>query len=480
MVALISFWNRIFMRLPPPSANRLFALIAVTVLLQCLYNSGLPLSGDEAYYWVWSHHLQAGYHDHPPMIALLIAATTGYGGGDTVVAVRLAGALCMAITIFLQARLAATLGGDKAGWLSFLICMLLPAFQMGFTLTTPDDPLVLFWTAGLCFAVPALTGPGKWSQFIGMGVCCGLAMLSKYTGLLLPVALTLFVAIRNPKQLLSPKLWAAGAAALIVFSPVLWWNAQNGWESFFFQYHHGSGEEGGFKGKYFLEFLGGQFLALSPVLLGLLIWRAARFRAWWADERQALLMLCFLVPMALFIEKAMFAKIQLNWALPAYLSVLPVLAVFFAEFPRRWLILVALVPALALSVAIKVPEKVGLTGKYNPQNRLYGPENAIKELGRLREPGDAIFADHLQRASLLSFDLPDHPRVYIPTESRFSEYTRWDEGTDWSQLHGLYLSKEDRSFDLGKIFNKVDMIEKQRSFRVGGRAEEYYIFRVSN
>jgi len=468
------------MRLPPPSLNRLFALLVITVLLQSLYNSGLPLSGDEAYYWVWSHHLQAGYHDHPPMIALFIAATTKYAGGDTVTAVRLAAAIAMGATIFLQTRLALALGGDKAGWLNFLICLLLPAFQMGFTLATPDDPLALFWTAALCFAIPALAGPGQWKHFIGMGVCVGLAMASKYTGVLLPVAFIAFVALRRPRDLLSPKLWAAGLAALVVFSPVLWWNAQHGFESFLFQYKHGSAEGEGFDLRHFGEFIGGQFLVLSPVLLGLLIWRATRWKHWWRDDRQALLMVCFLVPLAIFLEKALFAKIQLNWALPAFLSALPVLAIYLAEFPKRWLIPLALIPAVALSVAIKVPEKVGLTGKYNPQNRLYGPEAAIRELGQLREPGDTLFADHLQRASLISFELKDHPRVYIPTDGRFSEYTRWDEGTDWSQLHGLYLSKEDRTIDLGKVFAKVDLVEKHRTFRIGGRAEEYYIFRVGN
>jgi hypothetical protein len=261
---------------------------------------------------------------------------------------------------------------------------------------------------------------------------------------------------------------------------VLWWNAQHGFESFLFQYRHGSGEDSGFHGMDFLDFIGGQFLALSPVLLGLVIWRAARWRGWWNDERQALLMFCFLGPMAVFLEKALFAKIQLNWALPAYLSVLPLLAIWLAEFPRRWLIPLALVPAVALSVALKVPEKVGLTGKNNPHNRLFGTDKAVAELGRLREPGDSLFADHLQRAALMSFQLPDHPRVYIPTESRFSEYTRWDEGTDWSTLHGLYLSKDDRTADLAKVFAHVELVEKQRIFHIYGRAEEYYIFRVGN
>jgi 4-amino-4-deoxy-L-arabinose transferase-like glycosyltransferase len=438
------------------------------------------LSGDEAYYWVWSHHLQAGYHDHPPMIALLIAACTRLGG-DTVVAVRLAAALCMAGTILLQARLAGRLGGDLAGWLAFLLCLLLPAFEMGFTLATPDDPLAFFWTAGLCFALPALTGDGKWRDFLALGACCGLAMASKYTGVLLPAALIVFVAITTPKSLLSLRLWAAGLVALLVFSPVLWWNAEHGFESLLFQYHHGSGETRDLSLRSFGEFIGGQALVLSPILAILLVYLAARWRRWRADPQQTLLMVCFLLPMAVFFEKALFTKIQLNWALPAYLSVLPLLTLFLLRQNRRLLwIPAALLPALLLTVAIKFPLAVGLSGKNNPHNRLYGPERAAHEIEQLRGPDDTIFADHLQRAALLSFLLPDHPRAYIPTESRFSEYSRWDQSVDFGALHGLYLAQDDRTIDLGKVFRKVELVEKMHSFRPGGREQTYYIFRVGN
>jgi 4-amino-4-deoxy-L-arabinose transferase-like glycosyltransferase len=454
--------------------------MAAMVMVQCLYNQTLPLSGDEAYYWVWSHHLQAGYHDHPPAIALLIAACTRLWG-DTVAAVRLAGALCMALTILLQARLAARLGGELAGWLAFLLCLLLPAFEMGFTLATPDDPLALFWTAGLCFALPALTGAGKWRDFLAMGACCGLAMASKYTGVLLPAALTLFVSIHAPRTLLSPRLWAAGLVALAVFSPVLWWNAQHGFESLLFQYHHGSGETRPVSLRALSEFIGGQALVLSPVLAILLAVLVGRWRRWRSDPQQTLLMICFLLPMAVFLEKALFTKIQLNWALPAYLSVLPLLSLFLLAQKRRLIwVAAALLPALILTVAIKFPLAVGLSGKNNPHNRLYGPESAAREIDRLRGPDDAIFADHLQRAALLSFLLPGHPRAYIPTESRFSEYSRWDQSVDFASLHGLYLSQDDRMIDLGKVFRKVEMVEKMHSFRPGGREQTYYIFRVGN
>jgi 4-amino-4-deoxy-L-arabinose transferase-like glycosyltransferase len=468
------------MRLPLASPQRILPLLAAFVMAQSIYNTTLPLSGDEAYYWVWSHHLQAGYHDHPPMIALLIAATTRLWG-DSVMAVRLAAALCMALTVFLQVRLAARIGGDKAGWLAFALCLLLPAFEMGFTLATPDDPLVLFWSAGLLFALSALTGEERWRDYVGMGVCCGLAMASKYTGVLLPLSLTLYVALRRPRDLLSPRLWAAGAAALLVFSPVLWWNAAHGFESFLFQYRHGSGEARPFDVDHVLQFLGGQLLVLSPILALLLVGLAARWRVWWRDRGQSLLMLCFLAPMALFLEKALFAKIQLNWALPAYLSALPLLAAFLVERRRRWLWIAAcLLPALALTVALKWPLAVGLTGKHNPHNRLYGPETAAREIERLRRPDDAIMADHLQRAALLSFLLSGHPRAYIPTESRYSEYTRWDRGVDMAALHGLYLSQDDRAVELGRIFAKVELVERMHSFRAGGREQSYYIFRVGN
>ena len=51
-------------------------LIAVLILLRAVMAAWLPLSADEAYYWLWSRHLAAGYYDHPPAIAFLIRLGT--------------------------------------------------------------------------------------------------------------------------------------------------------------------------------------------------------------------------------------------------------------------------------------------------------------------------------------------------------------------------------------------------------------------
>src|SRR5208282_2582907 len=53
-------------------ANRIAAGIALLTLLRFALGVFLPLSFDEAYYWLWSKHLAASYFDHPPAIAYAI------------------------------------------------------------------------------------------------------------------------------------------------------------------------------------------------------------------------------------------------------------------------------------------------------------------------------------------------------------------------------------------------------------------------
>ena len=66
--------------------------VAVLLLLRLAMAALLPLSADEAYYWLWSRHLAAGYYDHPPAIAFVIRFGT-WLLGDTELGVRLGGVL---------------------------------------------------------------------------------------------------------------------------------------------------------------------------------------------------------------------------------------------------------------------------------------------------------------------------------------------------------------------------------------------------
>jgi hypothetical protein len=67
---------------------------------------GLPLLADEAYYLDWSRHPALGYFDHPPGIALWVAAGFGHP--------RLVGVLLFPLTAWLLGRAAVAWGVDEA------------------------------------------------------------------------------------------------------------------------------------------------------------------------------------------------------------------------------------------------------------------------------------------------------------------------------------------------------------------------------
>ncbi len=462
---------------PRVTPARAIILLAAVVVLQSLYNTTLPLSGDEAYYWVWSHHLQAGYHDHPPGVALVIALTTSLLG-DSVVGVRLAAALCMAGTllfIFLTAR---ELFGERVGTVALGLGLVLPAAQVGFTLATPDAPVVLFWAAGIFYGRRAVAGEGRWRDFLAAGLAVGLALASKYTAVLLPASVVVFLLVRRRDLLASPRSWAAVAVAAAVFSPVVWWNWRHGFDSFRFQLGHGAGQLHGFGWASLGEYVGGQALLVSPLLFGLLAWRVARWREWWSDDRRLFLMVCLLLPLAFFLEKSVSVKVQLNWTVPAFISAVPLLAEFVVARRLTRTAWAGVALAVLMAAMIKWPLAFGLTGRYNPQNRLFGPDIAAAAVETLRRPDDAIFADHLQRASLLEFHLPGHPQVHIPTGSRFSEFTRWDAGLDFRTMHGLYLADDDKLAELRQVFPKADLLTIVSAMKPGYRSERYFVYRV--
>jgi 4-amino-4-deoxy-L-arabinose transferase-like glycosyltransferase len=91
-------------------------LIALLLLLRAVMAAQLPLSADEAYYWLWSLHPAAGYFDHPPMIAWLIRAGTTLFGA-TPLGVRFAGiVLSLPASWFVwRAAVLVLKDGDRAG-----------------------------------------------------------------------------------------------------------------------------------------------------------------------------------------------------------------------------------------------------------------------------------------------------------------------------------------------------------------------------
>jgi 4-amino-4-deoxy-L-arabinose transferase-like glycosyltransferase len=314
------------------------AALAVITLVRLVVAATTPLAPDETYYWVWSHALALGYVDHPPMVAFWINAGTTLAG-QTVLGVRLLGPLAAVLASWMLFDTAWLLFPDTTAGVAAVMLLNASLFLgVGTIVMTPDSPLLFFWTATLwAMARVATSGRGVW--WLAAGVFGGLALDSKYTALLLWIGVGLWVllvpAVRFWLRRWQP--WAACAIGLLLFAPVLGWNAANDWASFARQ----GGRVGDWRparaAGFLAELIGSQIGLATPLVWALcLAGLVAAVRLAWRhrDPGWSLLVALSLPPVLVFVQHALGDRVQGNWPAIIY----PALAVAAGGLlvPRRW------------------------------------------------------------------------------------------------------------------------------------------------
>ncbi len=309
--------------------------LALLTLLRLAVAGALPLSADEAYYWVWSRALAPGYLDHPPMVALWIAAGTALLG-DGALGVRLLAPLAAAAGSLLLASAARDLlPGRHAGVTAAVLLNATLVLGVGSVTMTPDTPLLLFWTATLAaLARLHATADGRW--WLAAGAAAGLALDSKYTAALLaPAILGWVLAVPALRPWLARwQPWAAAALAAALFAPVLAWNATHGWASFLRQGGRAADWRPARAAQFLGELIGGQVGLATPLLAVLFAagLALALRRAWRRDPAWGLLAWFALLPALVFVQHALGDRVQANWPGVCY----PAAAIAAAGLSARW------------------------------------------------------------------------------------------------------------------------------------------------
>ncbi|HEY0181206.1 MAG TPA: glycosyltransferase family 39 protein [Rhodopila sp.] len=323
---------------PEPMGIGWPAFLAALTLVRLLVAATVPLAPDETYYWVWSHALAPGYVDHPPMVALWIRGGTLLAG-QSALGVRLLGPLAAAVAscmLFDAARL--LLPDRNAGIVAVMLLNASLLLGVGAVIMTPDSPLLFFWTATL-WAVAHVAAGGRGVWWLAAGVFAGLALDSKYTALFLWIGVGLWV-------LLVPQVrpwlrrwqpWVAGVIGLLLFVPVLAWNAAHDWAGFLRQ----GGRVGDWRPVravgFLAELVGGQIGLATPLVWVLCMagFIVAVRHAWRRrDPAWSLLAALSLPPVLVFVQHAIGDRVQGNWPAIIY----PALAVAAGGLAvrRRW------------------------------------------------------------------------------------------------------------------------------------------------
>jgi hypothetical protein len=428
----------------------LILIVALTVL-RLATASTLPLSFDEAYFWLWSKHLSVSYFEHPPLIAIAIRAGTAIFG-DTSLGVRL---------LSLSASVAASWAVWRAAFLQFEDSLRAWTACAYFNLTlmvasqgvgaTPDI-FVMTASAFLLLSLGHLERgqDGRWWLLAAFAL--GAALLAKYTAFFLVGSVCIWLVLSPPgrRWLRSPWPYGAAVLAMLCFVPNLVWNEVHGWISF--KYQFGRIAAGHLSPRHFLEFFLGQFALASPAILLLAVMALVR-ETRNGFSSKFLPLLAFVWPAALYFSlHSLHDRVQGNW--PSFIY--PALAIFAASAAtsgaepvgrvRSWLSRLA-IPFAAVILALSYLQTwTGLLplGKADPIARMtaVGFEPVAKRI--------AVFAGDERAAGLMTTRyvntgwLAFYVRPSLPVLQAAEEY-RWTDsdvaGPDLLDRPLLYITQ---------------------------------------
>ena len=403
------------------------AALVVLTLLRLVVAAWAPLSPDEAYYWVWSRALAPGYLDHPPMVALWIRAGTWLAGPGAI-GVRLLAPIAAALGSVLLVKAARDLlpertGGFKAGLLAASLMNATLLFGVGAVTMTPDTPLLFFWTAAL-WALGRLLRTGNGAWWLAAGAATGLALCSKYTAFLLPLAVALWL-LADPAArhwLRRPEPWAGLLLAGLLFLPTMLWNARRGWPSFVKQGSRVWAWDAAGAARHVGELVAGQVGLATPLVLllciagiGLAIGRMRRDR----DPAWSLLAATAIVPALVFLEHALGDRVQANWPAIIYPGAAVAAAGLAGRFWSR-LTMPAIGLGLVMTFAVylqAVAAPLPLPRRYDPTlGRLGGWDNLARRIEATRLQAGARYvavASYGEAALLARLLPPDVPVIGV-------------------------------------------------------------------
>ena len=436
-------------------------LIAALTAMRLAYAGLLDLRTDEAYYWTWSKESALSFLDHPPGIAWLIRFGTAIFG-DTRIGVRFGGIVAMLVTQLLLADIVRRVTHDAR---AVIFAVLLPEAALYYGLlmakVAPDTAMIPCAVAML-WSLVRLHESGNPRWWLAAGLFAGLALLSKFTAfLLLPaVAAYLLVPDWRRRWLLSPWPFLAALVAVIVFLPVLIWNAEHDSASFRFQFVRAVAVHP-FSFRTVGEFIGLQFglvgFVLLPVVLSgvtLTAWRGYRTR----EPVAILLSTAVLVPLLYFFWKSLTLRVGDTWPMFLWPAGFAATAINLTMLPREnfsarmvrstlWWARVAVISGIAFVVGVffyYVAAPWNWIGRTDPVGAEAGYEQVA---GHAREQLQATGAtwiattDYRTYAMLRWHFRGQVPVIQINERGRFQGFG--DPGMSAIKDHpGLYVARE--------------------------------------
>ncbi len=460
-------------------------LIFAFTIFRLIYIAFIPITPQEAYYWYYSLHPDFSYFDHPPVAAYSIWLGT-HLFGDNFFGVKFMAVVWSALTmtiLYATARefvnaFVKELNADAVAFLSLLLYSLTIFGHLYAVTLVPDTPLLFFWILTVYFVQKVLiTGNRKY--WYAAGVALGFGLTSKYTAVVLLGSVFFFFLFSKKyrREIFTPYPYVATLLAFVVFSPVIYWNAEHNWASFLFQsVNRAEHDTHPLQTKYIVQLFFSQLFMLTPLIF--IYFSKAIFRIiknWRAFEKFHLLFWSAIVIITGFTLVSLTSLVKMNWLLPGYLTLLIIIAaMFYDKFTKptkaikfgAYFSLFLIVTAYSIMLVPNVPLGEG--------NTWSGWEDAAQKIKEIqKEKGGAkecfLFANSYKSASLLKFYLKDENQETYSANifgGDGLQFGIWGVPDSLKGKNALYVFTDRREYkpQLKKVAKYFDSLEKVAEF----------------
>ena len=463
------------------------AILAVRII--AIYFAKIDFVRDEAQYWTWSRDLAFGYFSKPPMIAWVIRGASELCGNSEA-CLRSASPVLYTISSFMLYLAGRALYGARVGFWSAIIFDTLPGVSYSSNLITTDVPLILFWSIAL-YSWVMLVKRQSMGFAILFGLALGLGLLAKQAMIyaVLCVASHAVVSREAREALKGGRAVVAVLIAVALFSPVVIWNAQNGFPTV---KHTGTNIDWAY--PYFhpgraLEYLVVQFGVFGPILFAVLLRTAWRERRGGSDSGKVLLLSFSMPVLALLLLQALLSKAHGNWSATAYPAASILVTQVMLELGRKLLFRISLGLHLAVAVGLGIAPAFARQWPLFEQlrflNNVVGWRDAA-DVVRARLAVDhygSILVDTRELASEFLYYLRDIPiPLYVwpsgPTPKYHYEMTR--PFTSASPEPVLFVSLSGCPADFTKLFGTFTNLGNQRVRLVEAKSRILHFCRLAD
>jgi hypothetical protein len=316
--------------LSQPLARFVYIITAAKVLLHLLTATRYGIFRDELYYLACAEHLDWGYVDQPPLIAV-ITWVARHVFGESLLGLRLLPAIAGGALVILTAKIAQELGGRRFSQsLAALAVAIVPVYLIMHHWMTMNAFEPLIWM-GCAWCIVRAINHNELRYWIGFGVLAGIGMENKYSTAFFVIGVVVgLLATRERYVLARRPFWIGALAAFLIFVPNLIWLVRHRFP--FLELMINVRFSGRDVVRSPLAFIGDQAVLLNPVLMPL--WVGGLLWLFFGKEgrRYRVLGWTYSVMLALFI--ALHGK---NYYLaPAYPMLFAAGAVAFENLRWRW------------------------------------------------------------------------------------------------------------------------------------------------